>query len=290
MSSLPLAVLWFSSQSAEDAGAKPLAPIWQWLLEHGTRIIIAVAAMVIGLWLLRILSRRIVRVISGHSLRGHPEERENRANTLASVFRNSVAFAIWAAGILMILQGLDIPIIPLLGSAAILGLAVAFGAQNLIRDFFTGFMILLEDQYAIGDFVKIGDVSGQVESITLRRTVVRDVKGTAHFIPHGSITVVSNMTHGGSRAYFEIAVSYKEDPDRAMAELLKLCEELRADAEFAPLILDKAEMLGVDQFGGRGFVITFFMRTAPLKQWVVQRELLRRIKKRFDELKIELGH
>jgi small conductance mechanosensitive channel len=98
------------------------------------------------------------------------------------------------------------------------------------------------------------------------------------------------MTHGGSRAYFEIVVAYKENVDRAMAEMLKLCEELRADAEFGSLILEKAEMLGVDQFAGNGIIIKFFMRTATSKQWLVQRELLRRIKNRFDELKIELGH
>jgi small conductance mechanosensitive channel len=188
----------------------------------------------------------------------------------------------------MILTEVGVNIIPLMGGAAVLGLAVAFGAQNLIRDYFYGFMILMENQYTINDVVKLGDVSGQVERITLRVTVLRGLDGTVHFVPNGEITRVSNLTHEWSRALFDIPVAYKEDVDQVMSELIELAKELRRDPEYRGLILEMPEMLGVDEFSDSAIVIKFLVKTRPLKQWTVKRELLRRIKKRFDELGIEI--
>src|SRR3972149_1936469 len=188
----------------------------------------------------------------------------------------------------MLLAEVGVNIIPLMGGAAVLGLAAALGGQNLLRDYFTGFMILMENQYAVNDVVKIGDVAGLVERITLRLTVLRSLDGRVHFIPNGHIVTVTNMTHGWSRALFDIGVAYKEDVDRVMQLLVELGKELRRDPDFRHMIMEQPEMLGVDQLGDSAVVIKYYIKTRPLMQWTVKREMLRRIKKKFDELGIEI--
>jgi len=195
---------------------------------------------------------------------------------------------IFGGGLVMILDEFGVPVVPLMGGAAVMGLAIAFGAQNLIRDYFCGFMMLLEDQYSINDVARIGNISGLVEHITLRITVLRDLEGVRHFIPHGTITSVSNLTHGWSRALFDIQVAYKEDVDRVMATLVELGKDMRTDPQLGAQILEDPEMLGVDALADSGVIIKFFMKTRPLQQWPVKREMLRRIKNRFDELGIEI--
>jgi small conductance mechanosensitive channel len=259
-----------------------------WLFEHAPKLL----AILLGTCALhmsvKLGGRQITQIMSRTGSRGTQRERENRAVTLVAVFRNVASVAIIAGGTLMALDEVGIPIMPLMGGAAVLGLAVAFGAQNLVRDYFSGFMVLLEDQYGINDVVRIGDTSGVVEKITLRVTVLRDLEGIVHFIPHGSITRVSNMTHGWSRAVVEINISYREDPDYVMGVLMEIAKELRRDPTFGPLILDEPEMLGLDRFGDYSMVIKFVLKTHPLKRWPVRRELLRRIKRKFDELNIEI--
>jgi small conductance mechanosensitive channel len=245
-------------------------------------------AMLVGHRLSKSFCERVIWIIAHKGARGTSEEREDRARTLVGVFYNAASVAIFLGGGLMVLQEAGIPIGPLLGGAAVFGLAVAFGAQNLIRDYFYGFVILLENQYKLNDVVKIGELSGQVEQITLRMTVLRDLEGRVHFIPNGQVTAVTNMTHGWSRALFDIGVAYREDVDRVMGVLAELARDLRADPQFAPLILEDATMLGVDEFADSAVVIKFFIKTRPLQQWTVRRELLRRIKNRFDELGIEI--
>jgi small conductance mechanosensitive channel len=265
-----------------------LRNITQWLLDHGPKL----AAILLGtlaIYLaIKLVGRQLAGIMARAGRRGTAHERENRAVTLMSVFRNVALITVVAGGALMGLEEVGIPIVPLMGGAAVIGLAVAFGAQNLVRDYFGGFMILLEDQYGIGDVVKIGDTAGAVEQITLRVTVLRDVEGTVHFIPHGSITMVSNMTHTWSRALLEIGVAYKEDTDRVMDVMLDVARELRKDADFGPLMLDEPEMMGVDNFGDSAVTIKMCVKTHPLKRWHVKRELLRRLKHRFDEAGIDI--
>jgi small conductance mechanosensitive channel len=265
-----------------------LRNLQSWVLDHGPRVFVIVLGMVVTLWLLRVAAHRIIRFLIASGGRGSAEEREQRAQTLVSVFQNTGRIVVYAGGGLMILDELSIPVAPLLGGVAVVGLAVAFGAQNLIKDYFYGFMILSESQYGVNDVVRIADTAGLVERITLRITVLRDLEGVVHFIPHGEVTKVSNMTHGWSRAMFDIGVAYKEDTDRVMDVLIEIANDLREDRDFAPLILDSPEMLGVDAFGDSSVVIKFLIKTKPLKQWAVKREMLRRIKQRFDELNIEI--
>jgi small-conductance mechanosensitive channel/predicted nucleic acid-binding Zn-ribbon protein len=286
-------------QAAEAADEKiaqlqnPFRPrnIVHWLLHHGPRLLLVALGMFVFHRLARAFSRRVVQFMSqGTSKRGTYQDRENRAQTLAGVFNSALSMLVIGGGSLMMLDEVGIPIVPLMGGAAVLGLAVAFGAQNLIKDYFSGFMVLLEDQYGINDVVKIGSISGMVEHISLRTTVLRDLEGIVHFIPHGTITTVSNQTHGWSRALFDVGIDYKEDIDRVMNVLLELGRELRQDPAFASLILDDPEMLGVDNLADSSVVLKFFIKTRPLQQWTVKREMLRRIKMRFDELHIEIPY
>lgn len=265
-----------------------LQNLLRWLVEHGPRVVGIIIGMAAVLWLSHLMEGRIIKLLSGRAQHGTYEDQENRARTLVGVFRSAAAVAIYTGGTFMVLTEMGVNIIPLMGGAAVIGLAVAFGAQNLIRDYFSGFMILLENQYTINDVVKLGGIAGQVENITLRITVLRGLDGTVHFVPNGQITQVSNMTHGWSRALFSIAVSYKEDVDQVMQVLVELGKELRRDPDFRGMILEMPEMLGVDEFGDSAVVIKFFMKTKPLKQWTVRREMLRRIKRKFDELGIEI--
>jgi small-conductance mechanosensitive channel len=268
----------------------PFTPrnLLKWAVEHGPSVIGILLGMFVLLWLARVAEKRMVKILVGPATGHEAAERENRAKTLVSVFHNAAGLLIIIGGIFMILDEVGVPIAPLLGGAAVIGLAVAFGAQNLVRDYFSGFMILLENQYDINDVIKVGDIGGLVERITLRVTVLRGLDGTVHFIPNGQIDKVSNMTHGWSRALFDIGVAYKEDVDQVMNVLVQLGKELRADEDFRYLILDDPEMLGVDSFDDSAVVIKFFIKTRPLQQWTVKRALLRRIKKKFDELGIEI--
>ena len=279
-----------SARKKVAALESPLSPhnLLRWCVLHGPRVLGIIVGMIVILWVSRLVEKRVVALVARRGEQGTMEERENRAKTLLGVFHNAVRVAVIPAGILMVIAELGVNIVPLLGGAAVAGLAVAFGAQNLIRDYFTGFMILLENQYGVNDVVKIADTSGLVERVTLRMTVLRDLEGVVHFIPNGHITTVSNLTHGWSRALFDIGVAYKEDVDRVMRELVELGKELRRDPAFRGMILETPEMLGVDQLGDSAVVIKFFIKTRPMMQWTVKREMLRRIKRRFDELGIEI--
>jgi small conductance mechanosensitive channel len=284
-----------SKRGLEDANKKindlenPFNPhnVLQWLHDHGPKLLIIIASMFLLHTIVRLSSKRIEHVVAAGKLHTG-REGEDRAVTLVSVFRAAVSTFIFVGGSLMLLDEMGIPIVPLMGGAAVFGLAVAFGAQNLIKDYFTGFMVLLEDQYAVNDVVKINNVGGKVERITMRMTVLRDNGGVAHFVPHGSITTVSNMSHGWAKANLEIGISFKEDADRVLDLLRELGAEMRQDETFGPMILEDAEVPGIDSFGESAVILKMMVKTKATKQWDVKRELLRRIKLRFDQLGIEM--
>jgi small-conductance mechanosensitive channel len=235
----------------------------------------------------RITTRRITGVVvrTGQRRRGGLEK---RADTLALSMRSAANIVIISGGLLLMLQEAGVNVKTVLGGAAIFGFAIAFGAQNLMRDYFNGFMILIEDQFELNDLLTIGDITGRVEHVNLRTTVLRDLSGRAHFIPNGEIKSVTNHTYEWARAVIDICVSYSEDVDRIMDMLIELAEELRADAKFAGFVTEAPEMLGVDRFNDFGPVIRFMMKTKADRMFVVKREMLRRIKKSFEERGIEL--
>lgn len=265
----------------------PLYPknIWQWARNHGPQMISVLIAIAVLLLVIRIFSRGMSRILTRA---GRGEQREKRQQTLAATIRGAGRGIVLVSGLLLFLQQAGVDIKTLLGGAAIIGLAIAFGAQNLMRDFFNGIMILWEGQYELKDVVMIGDVAGVVERMTMRVTVLRDLEGRAHFIPNGEIKRVTNLTHEWSQALFDIGVGYGEDVDRIMGVLMELAGELRKDPKFARLILDEPQMLGVDLFSESGIIIKFTIKTRAAGQWAVKRELLRRIKNRFDELGIRI--
>ena len=169
-----------------------------------------------------------------------------------------------------------------------MGLAVGFGAQNLVADVISGFFILLEDQVRVGDVVELGGKGGLVEKVTLRMIILRDLGGNVHYIRNGKIDVVTNMTKEFSRYVFDIGVAYREDVDEVFQVVKKVDEELREDPEFKDAILQPIEVLGLDKFADSAVVIKARTTTKPIQQWRVGREFNRRLKKRFDELGIEI--
>jgi len=284
-----------SVRSAETRLAlleSPVAPhrIGSWVRNTGPNVLGLVLILLIVWWLARVVARRAIGALVRRSRRGSSTEREERAETLQRVFRYAVSMAVLTLGLLAVLHTSGIDVSVLFGGAAVLGAAVAFGSQNLIKDYFTGFMVLAENQYSVGNVVRIADTTGVVEDISLRVTVLRDEEGTVHFIPHSQVTKVSNMTHGWSRAVFQIPVGYRENLDKVMELLLDLAKEMRDDAVFGPQMLGQPEMQGVESLGESAVVVKFLVKTRPRMQWGVKREMLRRIKTEFDRRGIQIPY
>jgi small conductance mechanosensitive channel len=269
----------------------PFAPhqISQWFVNRSPRVLTTLFFAFLALIVMRIVGRHLVGRLITQGRRGTAQDRAGRGETLQRVFVSTATVAIIVLGLLAALNQAGIDVTVLLGGAAVVGAAVAFGSQNLIRDFFSGFMILIENQYSVGNVVRIGDTTGTVEDITLRMTALRDLEGVLHFIPHSQVASVSNLTYGWSRIVLDIPVSAKENADRVMDELMQLARALKADQSLGAQIVDDPEMLGVDSLDNNAMSIKFLIKTRPLFRWAVKREMLRRIKKRFDELGIKFG-
>lgn len=211
-----------------------------------------------------------------------------RARTLLPLLRK-VLFIVLAFIVgMVVLSELGVAIAPLLAGAGIIGLAVGFGAQKLVQDVITGVFILIEDAVAIGDVVTVAGIGGLVEDLSIRSIRLRDLSGNVHTIPFSSVDTVTNMTREFSFYLLEIGVAYREDTDEVAEVCRRIVEDMRADPEFAPFILEPLEVLGVDQFADSAVIIKARIKTVPIKQWFVGREFNRRMKKRFDELGIEI--
>jgi small conductance mechanosensitive channel len=264
--------------------------VWTFVRDHGPNVFLIISLAVALGWMTGFFGRRLLKLFGRRGQNSSAAERENRARTLVGVLENAANALIGVGALIMLLEEFGVPIAPLLGGVAVIGLAVAFGAQNLIRDFFAGFMILLENQYAINDVIKVGGISGTVERITLRLTVLRDVDGTTHYIPNGQINTVSNMTQNWARAVINIKIGYDDDLDRAVAELKRIGREMREDPGYRPLILEEPEVLGIQALEDAWVVLQMTIKTLPQQQWTVRREALRRIKQRFEEAGISFAH
>lgn len=211
-----------------------------------------------------------------------------RAETVGRAVRYLIALVVGALALMMVLAEVGISLAPILGAAGVVGLAIGFGAQSLVKDYFTGFFLLLEDQVRTGDVVKIADIGGLVEDITLRHVRLRDYDGTVHFIPNSLITTVSNMSRGFAQAVVDLRVAYREDLDEVFALIRETGERLRADATIGPRILDPLELAGVERLEDSAVIVRCRFKVAPLAQWEVRREFLRRLKAVFDERGIEV--
>jgi small conductance mechanosensitive channel len=219
---------------------------------------------------------------------GRALEMEKQANTVGGIVRGSAIVLIWAVAIAMSLREIGFDVAPILAGAGIVGLAVGFGAQNLVRDVISGLFMLLENQLRVGDVANVNGTGGFVEEINLRTTVLRSLDGAVHVIPNGAITALSNLTREFSFYVFDTGVAYKEDSDRVVAVLREIADELGKEEDFRTAILEPLEVLGVDRFADSAVVIKSRIKTQPLEQWRVGREMNRRIKKRFDREGIEI--
>jgi small conductance mechanosensitive channel len=257
----------------------------RWLLSSGLRILLVVVITLVAIKIARMLASRLSSSL-GKQL--DDEESRKRVKTLTSVVRNLLTVVILLVACMIVLGELGVEIGPILAAAGIVGLAVGFGAQSLVKDVINGFFILLNDQIRVGDVVNIGNKGGVVEKVNLRMTVLRDLSGNVHFIPNGTIDVVTNMTKDYSRYVFDIGVAYREDVDEVITVIREVDEDLRKDAEFGPDIIEPMEILGLDEFADSAVIIKARTTTKPIKQWRVAREFNRRLKKRFDEKNIEI--
>lgn len=219
---------------------------------------------------------------------GREGEVGKRADTLSGIASATTRVLVWTIALIMCLRELGFDVTPILAGAGVVGLAVGFGAQNLVRDVMTGLVMLVENQLRVGDVANINGIGGVVEQVGLRTTILRDLSGTVHVIPNGTVSVVSNLTRDFSYYVFETGVAYKEDTDRVVAVLRELAEELRQEPDFRDAILEPLDVLGVDSFGDSAVVIKSRIKTQPVLQWKVGREMNRRIKKRFDAEGIEI--
>ena len=258
-----------------------------WTFESGLKVVlIVVLAYALVRTITLLVSRFEHELNRGTGL--DALERAKRARTLGSVVTKVATALIVGIAVLTILREFRIDIGPVLAGAGIVGLAVGFGAQTLVRDIISGFFLILEDQVRVGDVVAINGVGGLVEELNLRTIVLRDAEGTVHVFPNGSITSLANRSKDFSYYVIDLPISYQEDPDRVTAVLRQIGAALQADSRFAPFILEPIEVLGVDAFAMWSLQLKVRIKTVPLKQWEVGRELRKRIKKTFDEQGIEM--
>lgn len=251
----------------------------------GARIIgIAIIA-----WLAISISQRSIRALRIRiAARFDDREAVQRAETLGRVFRYMAAVVISLIAGMLVLAELGVSVAPILGAAGVVGLAIGFGAQSLVKDFFTGFFLLLENQVRQGDVVKLGDHAGSVEEITLRYVRLRDYDGNVHFVPNGTISTVVNMSRGFAQAVIDIGVGYGEDLDRVMDVMRQVGKEMREDPQHALRIQGDLEMAGVDKWADSAVMLRARFRVAPLEQWTVKRDYLLRLKRAFDARGIEI--
>ena len=229
-------------------------------------------------------------IISGAFLTPESSERlQLRVSTFSGVTKSIATLICVVVGILLALVSLGIDIVPLLAGASLVGVAVSLASQNLIKDAINGFLIILEDQYALGDVITVGDVGGLVENLNLRMTQVRDSEGRLITIPNGEIKVVANLSSRWSRADLTIPIAYQADTEDALKLIETVADKMNQEMQWQRHILEPPQVLGIDQFGDRGLMIRVWIKTQPLKQWDVARELRRRLKLALDEAGISIS-
>lgn len=263
---------------------------WEDLILTGLRILVILVIVWIALAILKGLLNRMQKTLI-HRAQAEGEgsiESTKRVETLTRLLRQAIVIVVWVVAALIILRELGIDIAPILASAGIVGLAVGFGAQNLVRDVISGFFIILENQARVGDVAIINGTGGLVEKVNFRTIVLRDLSGIVHVFPNGTISTLSNMTREWSAFVLDIGVAYKEDTDKVIELMKKVGSEMRSDEYFGPLMVEDLEIFGVDKFADSAVMIKGRLKTKPIKQWEVGREYLRRIKKAFDEAGIEI--
>ena len=247
-------------------------------------LLIAIAA-----WIALVVVNRAIRRFRAYmEARAHGAEEAKRIGTLCRAFRYVATVVITLVAAMLALNELGISIAPILATAGVAGIAIGFGAQSLVRDYFSGFFILIEDQIRQGDVVQIAGIGGLVEEVTLRYIRLRDFDGHVHFVPNGEIRTVTNRTRDFAQTVIEIGVAYRENADEALAVMREVGQAMRADPAWSARILADTEMIGVERWDDSAVILRVRLKVQPLEQWSVRREFLKRLKKAYDERGIEI--
>jgi small-conductance mechanosensitive channel len=278
---------WLSPTFWEEIITQTIA----WVITTLPSLLVIVVLAFLALKLTNIFLRRLKPLMINH-MDSETDidaiEMEKRIDTLLNILRSTIKIIVWLMIGMLVLRKIGIDIAPIIAGAGIVGLAIGFGAQELVRDFISGFFMLLENQIRTGDVAIINGTGGLVEHVGLRTIVLRDLSGVVHIFQNGKINTLSNMTKNWSGMVFDIGVAYKEDTDKVVDVIQRVAEELQADPDFQNKILEPLEIFGVDQFGDSAVVIKARFKTKPIEQWSVGREFRRRLKKAFDDSGIEI--
>ena len=263
--------------------------IAEWL--HLPQELLRIIIILLLAWLLMGLSRKLIRLFRNYmSARAETAEETKRIETLARVFRHTATVVISLVAGMLALSEMGFSIAPILGAAGVVGIAVGFGAQSLIKDYFNGFFLLLENQIRQGDVVEVCGKGGLVEDVTLRHVRLRDYEGTVHYIPNGLITTVSSRSRGFAHAVIDVGIAYRENVEEAFEVMRKVAGEMRASETFASKILGEFEIAGVDSWADSAVILRCRFKTVALEQWGVRREFLLRLKEAFDAAGIEIPY
>lgn len=250
-----------------------------------------IAIVLLMAWLAIAISRRLIRTFRIFlSSKVTDAEEVKRLATLGRVLRYLASVVITLIAGMQILGELGISVAPILGAAGVVGLAVSFGAQSLVKDYFSGFFLLLENQMRHGDVVKVAGIGGVVEDLTLRYVQLRDYEGNVHFIPNGAITTVTNMTRGFAYAVIDVGVAYRENVDEALNIMRQVGAALGGDEAWRARLLEDIEIVGVENWADSAVTLRCRFKVAPIEQWSVRREYLRRLKQAFDAAGIEIPY
>jgi small-conductance mechanosensitive channel len=262
-----------------------------WIVNQLPSVILLIILLIVSLRLVAFFINRTRDILQKRTL-AHPDgpdlEAEKRLHTLMGIVRRGSFVVIWLVFIMIFLKKFNIDIAPIIAGAGIIGLAVGFGAQELVRDFISGFFILLENQIRMGDVVILNGTGGVVEDIQLRTVTLRDQSGTVHVFQNGKINTIANMTKGWSAMVFDIGVAYKENPTVVMRIMKEVSEEMRNNEEFKQKILEPMEIFGLDNFSDSALIIKGRIKTRPGDQWSIGREYRKRLKEAFDKNHIEI--
>jgi moderate conductance mechanosensitive channel len=289
----------------EQTGSKRLGGFADWFVAKPLQILLIIFVA----WLIRAFLHRAITQLANRAAEGTvpgvlarqktvsfldevspllSERRRQRTQTMASVLKSISTGVVFTVAFVMVLAELSIQVAPIIASAGILGVALGFGSQTLVKDFLSGIFMILEDQYGVGDVVDLGEAGGSVESVGLRVTRLRDVNGTVWYVRNGEIIRVGNKSQGWARAVVDVPVSYEEDVERVRGLLEEAASELWEETDWRELILEKPEVWGVEALSADSIVVRVVVKTHPLKQWSVARELRARIKRKFDAHGVEL--
>ncbi|MDD4341238.1 MAG: mechanosensitive ion channel family protein [Kiritimatiellae bacterium] len=264
---------------------------------HWDQVIIACARIgfvLLCAWLGMVILKRVLnrferRLLVQSNREGEPpSESEKRIETLIRLIRQAALIVLWVTTVLILLKELGVEVGPILASAGIAGIAIGFGAQNLVRDFIAGFFFILENQVRVGDVAIVNSTGGLVEKVNFRTIVLRDLGGVVHIFPNGTVSTLSNLTNDWSAYVFDIGVAYKENTDKVIDVMRRVGSEMKRDDLVGALMLEEPEIFGVDKFDNSAVVIKGRIKTKPIRQWQVGREYLRRIKLAFDDAGIEI--